>query len=230
MKHPEREEWIPYLFGEADSEAKKKLARHLNTCPECAEEIRAWRQSLRQLDSWKAPQGHRRTFAAVNPCLNLAAAALLVLGIGFGLGRWLAPRTKEGQSPANLEAAIKASLVPELRQQVRQELANEWETRLAQLRQESSAALARAKTDAVEASAADTAQALEEVVALMRSERSEDQQNVADLGNALRKQHENDFVSLRKDLETVATTADDRIRAAQLKLIELATVSPASER
>ena len=227
MKHPDREEWIPYLFGEADPEAKKKLARHLNACPECAEELRGWRQSLHRLDSWKSPREQRRPFAT--PFLNLAAAAVLVLGLGFGLGRWLAPADNAGQSRAGLESSLKATLLPELRQQVRQELAGEWQARLEQLRHDSTDALARAKAEAVEAAAADTAQALEEVVALMRSERAEDQQEVADLGNNLRKQHDTDFVSLRKDLETVATTTDDRIRAAQLKLIELAAVSPASE-
>ena len=42
----------------------------------------------------------------------------------------------------------------------------------------------------------------------------------------LRKQYETAFVSLRKDLETVASFADDEIRAARVKLIELTALNP----
>ena len=84
------------------------------------------------------------------------------------------------------------------------------------------------KTDALNASAAETDEALEQLLTLIRSDRAEDQEAVASWVNSLRKQHETDFVSLRKDLETVATTTDDRIRAAQLKLLELSSFKSTS--
>ena len=226
MKHPKQEEWIPYLYGDADPLVKKQLADHLNACPECAQELEGWRRSLGRLDAWKIPQRSRRRAPALNPALSLAAAALVVLAVGAGFGRWLSPAPDAGQLRAGLESSLKASLLPELREQVRRELSADLQARLDLVRQESTNALALTKAEAVDA-AADTAQALDELLALVRSERAEDRQVVAGLIEEARKQHEADYVSLRKDLETVATTSDDRIRAAQLKLIELSSINPA---
>src|SRR5438093_1462722 len=61
MNHPKREEWTPYLFGEATPEARHKLAKHLQDCPDCAAEIAGWRRSLNQLDLWKLPRRPARS-------------------------------------------------------------------------------------------------------------------------------------------------------------------------
>jgi len=227
MKHPHREDWVPYLFGETDPEVKKELARHLNACPECAEELRGWRKSLQRLDVWKAPQPAHRRLPVFSPVFNLAAAAVLVLGIGLGLGRWFSPPA--AQLHSGLESSLKATLIPELRQQLRQELAGAFQSQLNQFQTESSNSLARLKTELAQASAADTAQALEQVVAALRSERAEDSQAVATALDELRKEHQAALVSLRKDLETVASFADDEIRAARVKLIELAALNAVGE-
>ena len=81
MKHPNREEWVPYLFGEADPETKKQLAEHLHGCPRCAEELDGWRRSLHRLDAWAVPRPKRRALPVLSPALNLAAAAVVVLGL-----------------------------------------------------------------------------------------------------------------------------------------------------
>jgi len=113
-------------------------------------------------------------------------------------------------------------------QKVREELAGEFQAKLAQLQDDTSRALAKVKTEAADTSATDTAQALQELVAMIRSARDEDQQMVGEWVDALRKQHDTDFVSLRRDLETVATLTDEGIRAARLKLLELTAVTPSS--
>jgi hypothetical protein len=135
MKHPNREDWVPFLFGEADAPTKKHLAEHLNGCAECADELRAWRKSLRRLDVWKIPSPPRRRLRLLNPVLNFAAAALLILGLAFVLDRASARHT---------EARLEAAMVPRLRQEIRQELESEWQARLARLQQDSTAAQAEA--------------------------------------------------------------------------------------
>ena len=225
MKHPTREEWVPYLFGEAGPELKKDLAAHLSSCPGCAKELAGWRRSLRRLDAWKVPQmSDQPRFRSLSPLFNLAAAAVLVLGLGIGLGRWFLIGPDAGQLRAGLENSLKASLVPELRQQMRAELASQLQIRLAQLQQDSSNALATIKSEAIDASAAENAQGLQDLLAVIRSARAEDQQAVSDWVESIRKQHESEFIAIRKDLETVAAFADDEIRAARLKLIELSAL------
>lgn len=229
MKHPDREAWVPFLYGDADPETTKHLAEHLKACPECADELNGWRRSLHRLDAWTLPRRTRRRMPALNPMLNLAAAAVLVLGLGLGFGRWFPTAARENQVRSGLESSLKASLLPELRQQVQQELAGEWQARFDRLQQESNDALAKVKAEAIDASTAEFTQAGQQLLALIRSQRADDQQALAASLDGVRKEHQTDFVSLRKDLETVATTTDDRIRAAQLKLIQLTSFNPNSD-
>jgi len=226
MKHPHREEWIPYLFRETDPETKKRLAAHLNGCPECAAELHGWRMSLQRLDAWKAPATPRRMLPTLSSGLTLAAAAVLVLGLGFMGGRFFSASADSRPLRAGLESSLKASLIPELRQQVRQELAGEIDRQIQKSGRDFSAALAKAKAEAIEGSTAETSQALQQLIAAIRSDRAEDRQAAASWIDDLRKQHDTDFVSLRKDLETVAALTDEQIRAARMKLIELTAVSP----
>ena len=210
MKHPQREEWIPYLFGETDPETKKQLAEHLRGCPGCAEELEGWRRSVGRLDAWTLPRSQRRRLPILSPALNLAAAAVVILGLGLGLGRWV--------------------ILPAMRQEIRHEVAGEWQARFDQLQHDSNDALQRVKAESVNASAADAAEALQQLITDIRSARADDQEALERGLDELRTHHETDFVSLRKDLETVATTTDDRIRAAQLKLIELTAFTPTANK
>jgi hypothetical protein len=222
MKHPHREEWIPYLFRETDPETKKRLAAHLNACPECAAELHGWRMSLQRLDAWKTPKAPRRMLPALSSGMALAAAAVLVLGLGFMGGRLFSASVDSRHVRAELVSSLKAALIPELRR----EMAGEIDRRIEKFDRDFSEAVAKAKAEAIEGSTSETAHALQQLIAAIRSDRAEDQQAAAGWVDDLRKQHDTDFVSLRKDLETVAALTDEQIRAARMKLIELTAVSP----
>jgi len=114
MNHPKREEWVPYLFGEARPDAARVLKEHLRDCPECRQEINDWQRSLNRLDSWKLPAANkpRPNFA---PFLRLAAAAAVVLAAGFGIGRSISINAQAEQ--------VRKAIEPEIRQQLRQEFA-----------------------------------------------------------------------------------------------------------
>lgn len=181
MKHPEREEWVPLLFGEIEPARREELEAHLRACPDCAAEIQAWRTSLTRLDAWKVPARATRATRASRwnyQPMAWAAAALLMLGVGLGLGYWASP----GQS--NSRAL---------------------EARLADLEKRS-------------------AQTVEALVST-RAQQSEDLQMFAAAFRALQENHRDDFVSLRKDLETVAALTDEEIRAAREKLVQLTSVA-----
>lgn len=114
MNHPKPEEWVPYLYGEARPDVRRHLKAHLQECHECREEIQNWKRSLSQLDAWKVP-AIRRPNDLFAPLLRLAAAAVVLLSVGFGVGRLTA---------ANATAEkVRASIEPELRQELRQQMA-----------------------------------------------------------------------------------------------------------
>ena len=87
MKHPEREEWVPFLFGEVTPEVRRELAAHLRACPDCAAEIEGWRRSLGKLDQWRLPPAPSRPLQPLAPAFRWAVAAAVVLLAGAALGR-----------------------------------------------------------------------------------------------------------------------------------------------
>jgi hypothetical protein len=114
MNHPKREEWVPYLFGEARPDAARVLKEHLRDCPECRQEINDWQRSLNRLDSWKLPAA-KKARANFAPLLKLAAAAAVLLLAGFAIGH---------STTASVQAErVRKAIEPEIRQQLRQEFA-----------------------------------------------------------------------------------------------------------
>lgn len=109
MNHPNREEWAPYIFGEAKPEARQRLARHLQECTDCRAEINIWQRSLNRLDAWELPD-RPRPGAQLAPVLRWAAAAALILSLGFGIGRLTS-------AAANAEK-VRAAIEPEIRQRL----------------------------------------------------------------------------------------------------------------
>jgi hypothetical protein len=118
MKHPEREEWIPFVFGEADAGRKQQLESHLDNCPECRDEIHSWQRSLGRLDSWELPPVGKRRKNFV-PLVKWVAAAAVVLVIGFAIGRSSATHV----DAEKVRAAVEQDLRGELAQIARDEAA-----------------------------------------------------------------------------------------------------------
>jgi hypothetical protein len=115
MNHPHREEWIPYVFGEASASDARSLKTHLDDCADCREEIEIWQRSLRRLDDWKLPApAVARSDSPFLPALKWAAAAALVLTLGFSIGR--------STAEVDIEQ-VRQALEPEIREHLSQEFA-----------------------------------------------------------------------------------------------------------
>jgi hypothetical protein len=111
MNHPPREDWVPYLFGEVETESRRQLRAHLQSCPECRGQIERWKHTLGRLDVWQLPK-RARPREGFAPVFRWAVAtALVMLGLGFALGRLATP----APNPAQLQAAIEQKLRQELR-------------------------------------------------------------------------------------------------------------------
>jgi anti-sigma factor RsiW len=215
MKHPNRDEWVPFVFGETTPETAQSLNAHLASCAECRTQVDSWRRSLKRLDAWELP-AQRRGGIFSRPLVAWAAAAAIVLGIGFGLGR-LAPPSADPKKMARLEAAIQATLTAQIQEQVRKHVAAELGRGLGQTQLVSANDLASLEARFTAARKADSAQLAKEVVSLLEAQQDEDR---AVTEAILAK-----FLALRKDLETVATVADEQLQDTQLKLAQLSTAS-----
>src|SRR5690349_13587675 len=115
MNHPKREEWVPYVFGEATPDAARRLNDHLQQCPECREEITNWKSSMNRLDSWKVSGAKDPDRFHFSPLLKMAAAVVILLTVGFGIGRFSATNAAAER--------VRKSIEPQIRQELRQEFA-----------------------------------------------------------------------------------------------------------
>lgn len=196
MKHPRREEWVPFVFGEAEPEQRQQLEEHLKQCQECSEEIARWRNSLRQMDAWRLPPRKPVGRATAQP-LAWAAAAVVMLGVGMAAGQWGANAAK-----ADMRAEMKRL-----------------ENQMAAITRQTSEGMA-AKAVAAET----TLKQLVAAVESLKTAREEDHDQLLAVIEELQTKQDAALVSLREDLETVASHADDELQAARNRLMELSSV------
>jgi hypothetical protein len=121
MNHPKPEEWVPYLYGGMTPNAGRELKSHLKDCPECRVKIQTWQHTIKRLDAWKLPRA-RTSVERFAPALKWAAAAALVLAVGFALGRLSGGQGMAEQVRARLEPELRKALQPEMARLVRQEV------------------------------------------------------------------------------------------------------------
>lgn len=104
VKHPAAAEWMAYLYDEVTPERKHDLTAHLAQCAACGEQVNEWRAGLGALDDWKLPKLRRPTSAwQPGTMFKWAAAAAVVLAVGFAVGRGSATNA---QDIAELKTAV----------------------------------------------------------------------------------------------------------------------------
>jgi hypothetical protein len=206
MNHPKRDEWIPLLFGEPDAETKARLETHLNSCAQCAAEVNGWRRSVERLDAWKLPRAQPPARTRPRNIVGFAAAAAVVFG-AFVAGRFSVP----GVGTMMLRTELKA------------ELASEIQRGFARVSRDSSNALANLESRLASISIRNNKQMAEEFVQVIDALRMQDRQATESLFEKLQQQYNIDFVLLRRDLETLASTTDEEIEQARAKLYELSS-------
>lgn len=86
VNHPGANEWMSFLYGECTPDRRRELDSHLATCPVCAAQVQTWRSSMHALDAWPVSRRIpvRRQW---RPIVKWAAAAAVVLAVGFATGR-----------------------------------------------------------------------------------------------------------------------------------------------
>ena len=91
MNHPTPDQWMSFLYGEDNESQRRDLDLHLRGCAECAARLKSLRAGMCALDDWPLPQ---RRPARPRPVLQWAAAAVVMLAAGIGIGRFSAGGTE----------------------------------------------------------------------------------------------------------------------------------------
>jgi hypothetical protein len=205
MNHPAREEWMSYLYDELNPEEHASLAAHFAVCPDCKGKVGEWQAARRDLDAWRVPAKRPRVVPA-RPLVKWAAAAAIVLATGVSIGR-LTSATPDIEK-------VRTAIEPEIRQQLRREFAQ-------LLREE----LGKNTPATLAASNEQTKQLLTEFAGAVETKRTEDIQAIYAALSRLDSRRVADYVSLKKDLDTVAVLTDAGLRHAQQQLVQLADYS-----
>lgn len=207
---------MSYLYGEISAGERAGLTAHLQSCPDCKAAVNDWQMARKKLDAWhvrscRAESPARRAFNVFAvPAFKWAAAAAVMLAVGFGAGR-LTPATTDMKR-------VRAAIEPEIRRQLQQEVA---ELVRAELNKSAADTLA-ASGEQTEELAADYAAALE-------AKRTEDNQAIYAALQKLDSQRIADYLSLKRDLDTVALNTDAGLRRTEQQMVQLADYTqPAS--
>jgi len=235
MQHPRREEWIPYLFGEAPENKQEQLAAHLESCEQCAAQLEEWQRTLRLLDAWKAPRS-QPSFSGEGKIWRWAAAAAIVVA-ALGLGQW-----SIGEQLVRHRAEVHNSLKSMIADQVQAELIEAFQPSASSfagadainnsLQEIVATTVHQNAPNVLAATRAQTERLLQTFFEFCAAARHDDQQAALALYHQLQQQQTADYRSLRKDLETVASLTDEEIRQARHRIIQLSAHSekPNAER
>jgi anti-sigma factor RsiW len=121
-----------YVLGALDAADAEALREHLSECSGCRQYLRDLQQQSeslvelgrqvgsdmtarqdRVIDALKDVTPVQRVFPFVGGLLKTAVAAVLLLGVGIGIGRWTAPRPVDVERlRSDLEASLAASIRP----------------------------------------------------------------------------------------------------------------------
>ncbi len=212
--HPTPEEWMSFLYGEDSPARHAECDAHLHACAECRQQLRTWRGSMSALDAWAMPQPRRNWFPA--PAMRWAAAAAVVLALGFTFGRMGAPTIAEMHQ-----------LTTVLRAEMETKLASVREEHAQMLRQQRAELVEAVHAAAIDASGEEAEHLFARIVKVIEEGREAEQGAYLAALKQLEERRLTDYAALRKDLDTVAVNADDGLSQTREQLIELAAFKQA---
>lgn len=195
MKHPSSADWMTLLYDEATVVQRAELEAHLAQCPVCASRVGAWRKTQGALDEWQVAAPARGP-AATPRRWPWAAAAMLMLGVTFGLGRW---STATGPDSDRLREDLRAEFQQQL-DATCAALRSEWE------RQADAFALAVQRETLTE-----TQRLLTDYAQSSDERRLIDLQTLYAAMKQLEARRQQDQSFLRRELETVAVLTENSL-------------------
>jgi len=197
VNHPSAQDWMEFLYREMPAPRRRELGDHLSQCPACSSQLKSWRAGMSALDEWELPVTQRAP-SHWQPALKWAAAAAVVLCIGFLLGR-------QTPNAAGELAALKAS-VARISETIERD-------------REANAVIA--VDEATTAAQAEVVWLMADYMHAAEAVRTEDRQTTA---LALR-QLESRLGRLRAELETVAVNTEDSFQQTEEGLASLVSLT-----
>lgn len=217
MEHPNYEDLLAHLDGAGSTESAQEIARHLQHCSRCAAELAGWERTVQRLQNceWPEPEVIRPAWPGF--LVKWAAAAVFVLGIGFGLGRVTYP--SNGVIKTAVATELKAQMASAVKAELLGALTNSGQAAGDSFRQQFRRQFVVALAE--QESTPDRKRLVNELLQAVQTRQEESQRAIFALVDRVRQEHQVDYLSLRHDLETAASVADHDLRENQQQLNHL---------
>jgi hypothetical protein len=218
-KHPSLETLVSHCYEDLPSSEQAAVTAHLESCSSCRDKVGEFRSVGMALDQWrvKSPtpvRSGRRAF------LEWGLAAGVVLGIGIGIGRFTAPTLPSVEQ-------LTSELMPRVQAQLAGQIATTVRSETGGLRESLKSDFQQIAAGIGETNRTENRELLSAFAQEWASLRTQDQSENLALLTRIEQSRKNDYVRLRRDLETIALSADQGIAEAQYGIYRLAQNSPA---
>lgn len=220
MKKEEDEKWLDELISRAINEGEPQFdaEKWKQKYPEEFQLLksRVAQPSAHKLNLWKTVFQNRIT--------KFAAAAVLLITLGYTVALLTAPRELDADQFHALETSLKSSLEPAIRQSLREELSRDWQLGLAgsyvQLRDELSQQFRRDLNEftvqTIAASSTVTNQHLADLIEAINAAQTQERRWIVAALEQLELNRLQDKSQLRNDFATFAVlTGDELLRTKQ---------------
>ena len=235
MNHPNREEWMAYLYKEVGRKRQAELKEHLKLCSQCQADVTAWRSVMKELDRWRLPErrGVSKARWDMRWAVRWTAAAVLLILAGYAVGRVTVAAPPDLEQ---LQLALETTLEPAIRQNVIQELNRDWRLALAnshlRLKDELSGQFRRELNaytlHTLAASNAVTNELLTQLIEAINTAQAQDRRWVAAALEQTELNRLRDKSQLINGLETLAAETGDELLRTRQDFAELLVYTPPS--
>ena len=222
MNHPTREEWMDYLYGETSRKTRKRMSSHLRVCETCRSDVAEWRGAMSELDGWRLPD-KRSVVPRPRGALRWAAAAMLLLFAGYGLGLLLRPgATGVAELREEIETSLRASLESSIREDLRREFDESLHAALADARTRMRDDLVSATQYAMNVSNATIEGLFADFVQSSEAVRAVERSAVLGYLREMESRRMEDFWLLQNDVATLAVLTDNELMRTNGDIEQLA--------
>jgi anti-sigma factor RsiW len=218
MNHPNQNEWLRYIDGEASSEDAVRLLEHLEQCPMCAAEVAGWKRSVRKFHRMsfpapgQVPLRRRHQFHRASSFIKWGIAAAIVLFVGFAFGRLSALHTH----------AFEQTVAGQVREELRRDLRADLMTALDPEREVNDGYQKQLRLIVQSDLARANAYQYRDLMQVVQRQRQQDHEGVLALIKDVREQQITDCLALRQDLETAVSSADNDLKQDSRRISQLA--------
>ena len=215
---------MSYLYGESSRPQKAELNRHLRGCAACQKQVAEWRGAMKSLTKWQLPSV-REAFAFSAGAAKWAAAAAIVLGLGFMGGRLSSAQPGSRDLRAEIDSSVRAALAGQQR-----DLAGT-EKELDALRSKLSEELSRSLRTTASQTLAASGEQSQTLLAAYEERQREQLELMLALIKALDARQTRlavELAAFRNEAETMAVLTESGFQKTQQQLYQLASHTSAS--